>query len=612
MHANGLTRRRTATWPPYRAWLLLGAIWLAVVAGLGYANVLVIDRYTASNNQQIEQRIRLLAQMQMTLVDNQLDAIDRGLQVIRQRHVDRPVARLGPVLDFNPLVRDVWWVGPRGERLSSRHGTVDGIDPEQQGFFRHHRSPSTPDAAFLSPLLHPVGAEGAGLLAMSRAHRASDGRLLGVLVAWIDPVGLAQLLGNMTVNDRLMSLVAHHDGDVLVLAPYAAIDPGTTLEYLQSEGKDLPPTGSGRYRSVIDGKQYHYAYAAVDNWDLLVFAAEDRTPVDTVLAEDARDHWWRMAAIALFTGLLLLLVGWLLQRHATALRQVEESQRQLAQSYRRNAAIIEALPDLLFTVDADGRILDFEPSENIPLLMPPEEFIGRVVDQVLPSALAELTHAVIQRTLMLRQVQTYQYHLDLDGERRFFEGRCAPLSEETVLILIIDITGRKQAETAMEWAATHDSLTQLPNRRLFRDRLDTAISDFQRYGGPGFCLLFIDLNGFKAVNDRLGHAAGDKLLQQAAQRMEQHVRAADSIARLSGDEFVVMITHARRPEALVVMAKLAEELSEPFELPEGEARVSAAIGLACCPEDGWDAESLMRVADAAMYRDKPARSIQER
>lgn len=279
MHFHGLTRRRTATWPPYRVWLLLGAIWLAVVAGLGYANVMVIDRYAASSNQQIEQRTSLLAQMQMTLVGNQLDAIDRGLQVIRQRHVDRPVARLGPVLDFNPLVRDVWWVGPQGERLSSRHGTVGGIDPEPHGFFRQHRGPSSPDAAFLSPLLHPVGAAGAGLLAMSRAHRASDGRLLGVLVAWIDPAGLARVLGKMTLNDRLTCLVAHPDGDVLVTAPHVKIDPGTTLEYLQSGGQELPATGSGRYRSAIDGKQYHYAYAALDDWELLVFAAEDRTPL---------------------------------------------------------------------------------------------------------------------------------------------------------------------------------------------------------------------------------------------------------------------------------------------------------------------------------------------
>lgn len=145
MHSNGLTRRRTATWPPYRTWALLGAIWLLVVVGLGYANVLVIDRYAASSNQQIEQRTRLLAQMQMTLVDHQLDAIDRGLQVFLQHQVDRPIARLGPALDFNPLVRDVWWVGPQGERVFSRHGTVDGIDPQQQDFFRHHRSPSTAD-----------------------------------------------------------------------------------------------------------------------------------------------------------------------------------------------------------------------------------------------------------------------------------------------------------------------------------------------------------------------------------------------------------------------------------------------------------------------------------
>jgi diguanylate cyclase (GGDEF)-like protein/PAS domain S-box-containing protein len=301
---------------------------------------------------------------------------------------------------------------------------------------------------------------------------------------------------------------------------------------------------------------------------------------------------------------LFLLVGWLFVRLATALQQVAESERRLTESHRRNAAIIEAMPDLLFTMDAEGRFLDFEPGEGIPLLVEPDSFLGQTVTDVLPPDLADRTRSLIDDTLSSGEVQTYQYDLDFDGIRHYYEALCSPLTESSVLILIIDITARKRAENALEWAATHDALTRLPNRRLFVDRLDLAVNEFHRYGGIGFCLLYLDLNGFKVVNDTLGHAAGDQLLQRVAERLGQQVRDADSVARLSGDEFVVMITHASRSEARVVVDKLREEIGQPYWLDEGKAEISVSIGMACCPEDGRSGDALMQAADADMYRHK--------
>jgi diguanylate cyclase (GGDEF)-like protein len=153
--------------------------------------------------------------------------------------------------------------------------------------------------------------------------------------------------------------------------------------------------------------------------------------------------------------------------------------------------------------------------------------------------------------------------------------------------------------------ALHDPLTGLPNRQLFQDRLAHLLARHSRTGS-GFALLFLDLDGFKRVNDTLGHAAGDRLLIEVARRLRAALRDSDTCARWGGDEFLLALEEVASPEAAVRVAqKLLRALA--FPIPgAGEARIGASVGISICPRDGRDAALLIRRADEAMYRAKAA------
>ncbi|MBL0076208.1 MAG: EAL domain-containing protein [Rhodocyclaceae bacterium] len=169
---------------------------------------------------------------------------------------------------------------------------------------------------------------------------------------------------------------------------------------------------------------------------------------------------------------------------------------------------------------------------------------------------------------------------------------------------ISDITERKRAEGAMHQLAYYDDLTNLPNRALFRRLLDQALLEAQRLKLHG-ALLFIDLNRFKPINDTLGHTTGDKVLHEVADRLRNCLRGADVVARLGGDEFVVaLFDTTEREHAALVAQKLVAELEVPLVIDDTELALGAAIGIAVYPDDATDADTLLRLADIAMYRAK--------
>ena len=167
-----------------------------------------------------------------------------------------------------------------------------------------------------------------------------------------------------------------------------------------------------------------------------------------------------------------------------------------------------------------------------------------------------------------------------------------------------DVTERKHLEEKIWFQATHDDLTGLPNRNLFRDRLDRELAHAVREKSS-LGLLFIDLDGFKAVNDTQGHEMGDLLLRQVAARIEVAVRDSDTVSRLGGDEFTVILPRVQsRADAMGVADKVLEALRRPFPLRGWEARISGSIGVALFPDDAKDTESLLNRADDLMYRVK--------
>src|SRR5207253_1963099 len=169
---------------------------------------------------------------------------------------------------------------------------------------------------------------------------------------------------------------------------------------------------------------------------------------------------------------------------------------------------------------------------------------------------------------------------------------------------IIDITDRRTAQTQMEYQAYHDILTGLPNRLLFRDRITLALAHARRTR-RAVAVMFLDLDQFKLVNDTLGHTVGDGLLQAVASRLVQCVRAEDTVARMGGDEFTVLLADlGDRRAAATVAQKLLDAIRRPVMVDSHELFATTSIGIAIYPEDGADAETLLKNADRAMYRAK--------
>lgn len=171
---------------------------------------------------------------------------------------------------------------------------------------------------------------------------------------------------------------------------------------------------------------------------------------------------------------------------------------------------------------------------------------------------------------------------------------------------------RKQLHTELLRAARHDELTGLPNRRLFYDRAQSALARCRRKHGR-IALLYVDLDDFKQVNDTLGHAAGDHLLQEVARRLAHCVREEDTVARLGGDEFVMLLEDIHSPaDAAAVMEKVRQAMQPPVQVDGQTIDTVPSIGTAIYPEDGSEIEPLLRQADKAMYRDKKARKKERR
>ena len=170
--------------------------------------------------------------------------------------------------------------------------------------------------------------------------------------------------------------------------------------------------------------------------------------------------------------------------------------------------------------------------------------------------------------------------------------------------ILLDITGRKLADQEIEHRALHDALTQLPNRTLLNDRIEVALAAARRTGVTP-AVMFVDLDDLKIVNDTVGHATGDQLLRMVAERLTGSVRKEDTVARVGGDEFTVLLPQVASDEAAADLArKILERLSEPYIVGGDELRVTASIGIAVFPKHGDSPDSLLKSADGAMYRVK--------
>jgi diguanylate cyclase (GGDEF)-like protein/PAS domain S-box-containing protein len=289
-------------------------------------------------------------------------------------------------------------------------------------------------------------------------------------------------------------------------------------------------------------------------------------------------------------------------------RDLESSREELRQSEERFRSLVQNASDLVTVIEADTTITYQSPSIT--------RLLGHAPADVTGTRLADLLHIDdVARTLSVLQgaMKDGDGHASVEARMRHRDGSWRHVefigtnqfqnpAIGGLVLNIRDVTERKSLEQQLRHQATHDPLTKLANRTRFADRLQHGLLRAS-ISGKSVAVLFMDLDNFKGVNDSLGHAAGDELLTQVAERVQACLRPNDTVARLGGDEFAILLEDvATAEDATAVTSRIFASLQAPFELEGKELIVRASVGISISGEEGaHDADSLLRDADVAMY-----------
>lgn len=309
-------------------------------------------------------------------------------------------------------------------------------------------------------------------------------------------------------------------------------------------------------------------------------------------------------------------LGWIAKKQAKLIeveRERKLSEAKLVERESHLRTIIDNEPECIKIVDAQGRLREMNPAG---LAMIEADSLAQVAghavtNMIVPehrAAFADMHKKVIAGESMQLEFEV----IGLKGGRRWLETHAVPMQDggETLHLAVTrDVTLRKSAAEKIESLAFYDPLTHLPNRRLLVDRLNKALSASTRLGKDG-ALLFLDLDHFKTLNDTVGHDTGDLLLQQVAERLLSSVREGDTVARIGGDEFVVMLENLSgsvveaAAQAEVIGRKILNALNQPYQLAGYEYQSTASIGVALFSNHEQSQEEMLKHADIAMYQAK--------
>lgn len=342
----------------------------------------------------------------------------------------------------------------------------------------------------------------------------------------------------------------------------------------------------------------------------------DLTPIFIVTGLDDLESISRAYEVGA-TDFIAKPINWgVLGHHVRYMLRAARGLLRLKLSEAKNQALLNAIPDLMFRINKEGIFLEAKGSKEVVYSLPPQEFVGKRLDEVLPRDVAQKTSSHVTRAFQTGETQLFVYELQTGDSTHYYEARIVVSGEEEVLAIVRDVTERIRAEEQILRLAYYDSLTGLPNRLLFKDRLSQAMANAQRYGRK-VAVMFLDLDHFKRINDTLGHNFGDLLLQRVGDRLMTCVRSTDSIARMvpeetkptvarmGGDEFILLLSNIKQVQHVAIVAqRILNGLSQPFMVGTQEIYTSVSIGITIYPIDSEDPETLLKYADTAVYQAK--------
>jgi diguanylate cyclase (GGDEF)-like protein/PAS domain S-box-containing protein len=311
-------------------------------------------------------------------------------------------------------------------------------------------------------------------------------------------------------------------------------------------------------------------------------------------------------AIAIAGALCLTVVTDVLGRTA---RAAEVAEAQLLERSAHFESLIARAADIIGVISTDGSVVSVSPAARDMLGYPPEEVAGVPIARFLPpdqvDGLDDLLRTVVDRRGDVLRVEIRLLHRD-GSERAAVASLTSPSDDwgDQVVVNLHDVTTQRELEERLRHDARHDPLTGLLNRHAFSEAADRICARAERHGWT-VGMLYVDLDGFKEVNDAFGHETGDRVLVETAERLTTTVRGDEIVARLGGDEFAVLLASPDNHVAAIDVAeRIQDVISRPIAgLPE-DVRVGASIGIAIRSHDGIEMSALMRNADEAMYRAK--------
>jgi diguanylate cyclase (GGDEF)-like protein len=468
---------------------------------------------------------------------------------------------------------------------------------------------------------------GSWSIVLARNITSSSGHVLGIVGCNIALSYFEGIFSRIALNDGSSFALYRRDG--MLLARYPHVNPNIGRKFGPDEGfnalLDALDHGTVRRRSMVDGAYRLIVPHSVAHYPLLVAVTSTFQSVLKQWHDELRIYAIGTILVELvIAGIVVLGVRHLRSRErlqaAEAERVRAESELIVAREREQSARALRiqwqhfdmALGNMqqgLCRFDSEGRILVANRRFAELFQLPPDAVTPGTDYQHVTASIAatglvapnDMREISEQRRAMIHR------HAAAELDWRLTDGRTITITHQPMddgwLSTYDDVTARCQAEARIVHVAHHDSLTGLPNRLMFQQRLEDAMSFARR--GRGLALLCLDLDQFKEVNDTLGHPIGDALLRAVAGRLDHETRQTDTVARLGGDEFAIIQNAVEQPAETVAFAsRIIELLQRPFELDGHNVIIGASIGVAFAPQDALEADRLLRCADLALYRAK--------
>jgi diguanylate cyclase (GGDEF)-like protein/PAS domain S-box-containing protein len=482
----------------------------------------------------------------------------------------------------------------------SRAWPIPDINVSDRPFFQMLKSDQARTAFTSEPIRKR--ATGAWILPLARSIRTIDGKFAGLLLATIDLAQFEKEFQPIVLGEHGSIALFRDDG--ILLARYPRV--GSIIGHAFRGGIDpLGDRQAGMVRMVgtMEGKDRILASQRLARFPFVITTGLDTAAV----LSDWRKEAATITAFALFSCCLVAIVL-ILMVHQFSRQDRWSKQRLLVQKQRLDTAIDNMTQGLLLfdagerIVVCNRRYLDmYGLSEQV--VKPGCSFIDLITHRRETGSFSGDVESYRESVLRdLAQGEATELIIETtDGRNVRIVNK--PLADGGWVATHEDITDRKRAEARIAHLAHYDALTDLPNRMMFRERLDEQLSWVHR--GAKLAVLYLDLDHFKTVNDTLGHPVGDELLVTIAGRLRSCVRDTDLVARLGGDEFAVIQTGIEHPaDVTTLVARIQNAVRQPLEFGGHHVITDTSIGIATAPEDGDEADRLLKNADLALYAAK--------